>query len=338
MSDEQLNNDHENEIKRLKARLIQPLIGEDTISLRKYILTYPLLTIRKVLLSLNITNANSIFPDIANNAVAMSEFIISAIQSRKESPPLLYLQHLINDSKGDLAPIESIVWLKKDPEACYYFWSVLISLEWMSVLKELKKYNFHVYSQTVYNYDPNNKFVVDVLKIPTAIAGHKERYSSIVKILNELPFRGAEIGHLISMVFYSYKSDKTNCNKKANIDLLIKNKEVIIFSLSYLQKKGISVPYTEPLTEADNKCSLVTQLYLLSRNDDFKVLINAMIKAWSQKKIREKEKAINKKKVIEHLRVNEESMKMLNELSSKYNESQTTLVNMAVALLYKEMV
>ncbi|GKW14222.1 hypothetical protein PEC301937_01720 [Pectobacterium carotovorum subsp. carotovorum] len=338
MSDEQLNNDHRNTIRRLKTRLIQPLIGEDTISLREYILSYPLLTIRKVLLSLNVTNANSIFPDIANNADVMSEFIISAIQSRKESPPLLYLQHLINDFKEDLAPIESIVWLKKDPEACYYFWSALINLEWMSVLKEFKKGNFHVYNQTVYNYDPNNKFLVDVLKIPTAIASHKERYSSIVKILNELPLRGAEIAHLISMIFYSYKLDKTNCNKKANIDLLIKNKEVIIFSLSYLQKKNISIPRIEPLTAVDNKFALVTQLYILSGGDDFKTLINSIIKAWSQKKIRENEKVINKKQVIEHLRINEKSMKMLNELSSKYNESQTTLVNMAVALLYKEMV
>ncbi|MDC9818702.1 hypothetical protein ABRQ07_10730 [Pectobacterium polonicum] len=332
-----MNNENGKAIKRLQARLVQPLIGEDKTSLSEYILTYPLRTIRKVLLSLNVTNANSRFPEIANNADKMSELIISAIHSRKESSPLAYLHGLVNDAKEDFVPIESIAWIKKDAEACYYFWSLLINLEWTLVFTALKDKNFHSYSSISNNYNQEHKFVVDTLKIPIAIASHKTRYSSIVNILNELPFSGTEIGKLIAIIFHSYKSDKANCNKKANIDLLIKNKEVIIFSLSYLQKKGISAPYIEPLTESDNKCSLVTQLYLLSRNDDFKALINAMIKAWSQKKIREKEKTINKKKVIEHLRINEESMKMLNELSSKYNESQTTLVNMAVALLYKEM-
>ncbi|MCL6374949.1 hypothetical protein [Pectobacterium versatile] len=332
-----MNNENGNAIRRLQARLVQPLIGEDKTSLSEYLLTYSLRTIRKVLLSLNITNANSIFPEIANNANAMSEVIISAIYSRKELTPLEYLHRLVNDAKKDLVPIESIAWIKKDAEACYYFWSMLINLEWAFVLKALKNGNFHSYSSTVYNKNQEHKFVVDTLKISTAIASHKIRYSSIIDILNELPFSGNEIEKLIAIIIYSYKSDKATCSTKANIDLLTKNKEIIIFSLFYLQKKGISVPYIEPLTEADNKHSLITQFYFLSRRDDFKTLINAMVKAWSQKKIREKEKIINKNKIIEQLRINEKSMKMLNELSDKYVESHETLINMAIALLYKEM-
>ncbi|MDE9455140.1 hypothetical protein [Xenorhabdus bovienii] len=322
-------------IKRMKIKSALALAGDDPELVKEYLSTHPLHILRCVLIALNITEANSTFHQIANNAPGIINFICSVVASDKNKYSFNRIVKLVKYAEDDAFTDDYISWLKNDIEACHYFWWFLIHLEWKEVFKLLRADNIHRYS------DVENKrrtvLITDTYKINRMIVGHKERYKSILTILDLLPFVNAEINILTSCLSREYKERKEICRSKVNMTSLLKSKESVSFSIRYLQKKNIFLADLVPLTESDNKYALTTQLYLLSTEDNFEKMVTSLTKAWSQKKVREKRKETDKKQTAVLPSLSKESIRMLEALSKKHGMSHTELVERAVLSLFEEM-
>lgn len=327
-----MNDEH---TKRMIIRSAHGLAGNDPMLIKEYLSSLPLQILRRVLISLNLTVANSTFPQIANNAPEIINFICSGAASHETPYFFDEIVKLIKEIEGDVFSEGDIVWLKNDNEACHYFWWLLIHLEWKDVFRRFRADNFHQYS----DIDNNHQAVLisDTFKINWLAVGHKERYKFIVAILSSLPFTNTEIHVLTSYLSHKYKESKYICRSEVNITSLIKSKESVSFSIRYLQKKKLFLANLVPLTERDNKCALITQLYLLSTEDNFEKWVTSLTKAWSQKKVREKRKETDKKQTAVHPSLSKKSIKMLEALSKEHGMSHTELMELAVLSLFEEM-
>lgn len=322
-------------IKRMRIKTAQELAGNEPELIREYLSTFPLPLLGRVLIALNITVANSNFPQIANNAPELIGFICSGVASDKIKSPFDKINKLVKDAESDAFSDGCIVWLKNDVEACHYFWRNLIQLEWRDVFKLLRADNINRYSDV--GGKQQAQYVSDTFCLPRVVGGHKERYKSILFLLSLLPFKNTEINILISYLSCNYKKCKEICRSEVNVTSLMKSKESVSFSICYLKKKNMFLADLEPLTESDNKYALITQLYLLTREDNFKELVTSLTKAWSQKKVREKRKETDKKQTAVLLGLSKESIRMLKELSKKHSMGYCELMDMAVQSLFEEM-
>lgn len=322
-------------IKRMKIKSAQELAGDEPMLIREYLSTFPLSMLSRILISLNITIANSNFHQIANNASALIDFICSGVASDKIKSPFDKINKLVKDVESDAFSDGCIVWLKNDIEACHYFWWNLMQLEWKGVFKLLRADNIHLYSDV--GSKQQAQCVFDTFFLPRVVGGHKERYKSIFTLLSLLPFKNTEINLLISHLSCNYKRDKEICRHEVNVTSLMKSKESVSFSVRYLKKKNMFLADLEPLTESDSKYALITQLYMLTREDNFKELVTSLTKAWSQKKVREKRKETDKKQTAELLGLSKESIRMLKELSKKHSMGQSELMDLAIQSLFEQM-
>lgn len=320
---------------RMKIKSAQELAGDDPMLIREYLSTFPLLRLRRILISLDITVANSIFPQIAKDASKLIDFICYGVASDKIKSPFDKINKIVIDVESDAFSDGCIVWLKNDIEACHYFWWSLIQLEWRDVFKMLRADNIHRYSDV--GGRQQAQCVSDTFCLPRVVGGHKERYKSILTLLSLLPFKNTEINLLISHLSCNYKRDKEICRREVNVNSLMKSKESISFSICYLKKKNMFLADLEPLTESDSKYALITQLYLLTREDNFKELVTSLTKAWSQKKVREKRKETDKKQTAELLGLSKESIRMLKELSKKHSMDHSELMELAIQSLFEQM-
>ncbi|MEX9609924.1 hypothetical protein AB7Y92_07585 [Providencia manganoxydans] len=327
-----MNDEH---TKRMKIKSAHALAGNDPMLIKEYFSPLPLQMLRRILISLNLTAANSVFPQIANNASKIIDFICSCVASDKNKYSFDKIAKLIKEAEDEVFSDGDITWLKNDNEACHYFWWALIHLEWKDVFRQLRADNLHQYS------DIDNKhqavLISDTFKINWLVVGHKERYKFIVTILSSLPFTNTEIHVLTSYLSHKYKQSKDICRSEVNITSLIKSKESVSFSIGYLQKKKLFSADLVPLTERDNKFALITQLYLLSTEDNFEKRVTSLTKAWSQKKVREKRKETDKKQTTVHPYLSKKSIKMLEALSKEHGMSHTELMELAVLSLFEEM-
>lgn len=321
-------------IKRMRIKTAQELTGNEPELIREYLSTLPLPLLGRVLIALNITVANSIFPHIANNAPELIGFICSGVASDKIKSPFDKINKLVKDAESDVFSDGCIVWLKNDVEACHYFWRNLMQLGWRDVFKLLRADNIHRYSDV--GDKPQAQYVSDTFCLPRVVCGHKERYKSILILLSLLPFKNTEINLLISHLSCSYKKGKEMCRREVNVTSLMKSKESVSFSIRYLKKKNMFLADLEPLSERDNKYALITQLYLLTREDNFKELVTSLTKAWSQKKVREKRKETDKKQTAVLLGLSKESIRMLKELSKKHSMDNSELIEVAVRSLFEK--
>lgn len=322
-------------IKRMRIKSAQELAGDDPMLIREYLSTFPLPLLRRILISLDITIANSIFPQIANDDSKLIGFICSGVASDKIISPFDKVNKIVKDVGSDAFSDGCIVWLKNDIEACHYFWWNLMQLGWRDVFKLLRADNIHRYSDVGDN--PQVQYVSDTFCLSRAVGGHKERYKSILILLSLLPFKNTEINLLISHLSCNYKRGKEICRREVNITSLMKSKESVSFSIFYLKKKNKFLADLEPLTESDNKYVLITQLYLLTREDNFKELVTSLTKAWSQKKVREKRKETDKKQTAKFLGLSKESIRMLKELSKKHSMDHSELMELAIQSLFEQM-
>ncbi|HEJ7344389.1 hypothetical protein F1511_07345 [Klebsiella oxytoca] len=321
-------------IKRMRIKAAQELVGDEPMLIREYLSSFPLPLLGRVLIELNITVANSIFPQIANNAPKLIDFICSGVASDKIKSSLDKINKLVKDVESDAFSDGCIVWLKNDVEACHYFWWNLMQLEWRDVFKILKADNIHRYSDV--GDTQQAQYVSDTFCLPCVVGGHKERYKSILVLLSLLPFKNTEINLLISYFSCNYKKCKEICRSDVNVTSLIKSKESVSFSICYLKKKNMFSADLVPLTESDNKYALITQLYMLTREDNFKELVTSLTKAWSQKKVREKRKETDKKQTAVLLGLSKESIRMLKELSKKHSMDHSELIELAVQSLFEQ--
>ncbi|ENE4802939.1 hypothetical protein ABNJ21_002525 [Klebsiella michiganensis] len=322
-------------VKMMRIKSAQALAGDATELIKEYLSTVPLHILRRTLISLNLTVANSLFPQIANNAPKIINFICSGVAYDKNKYSFDKIVKLVKDAGDDAFSDSCITWLKNDNEACHYFWWALIHLEWKDVFKLLRADNIHRYGDVE---DQRRAVLVsDTFEINRLTAGHKERYKSILTILNSLPFANTEINILTSYLSRHYKERKEICRSEVNMTSLIKSKESVSFSIRYLQKKNMFSADLVPLTESDNKYALTTQLYLLSREDKFETLVTSLTKAWSQKKVREKRKETDKKQTAVLSGLSKESIRMLKELSKKHSMDHSELMELAVQSLFKQI-
>nr|WP_154926510.1 hypothetical protein [Pantoea agglomerans] len=322
-------------IKRMRIKSAQELAGNEPMLIREYLSTLPLSMLGRILISLNITIANSNFPQMANNAPALIDYICPGVDSDKIKSPFDKINKLVKDVESDAFSDGCILWLKNDIEACHYFWWSLMQLDWRDVFKLLRADNIHRYSDV--GGKQQAQYVSDTFCLPRVVGGNKERYKSILTLLSLLPFKGAEINLLISHLSCNYKRGKEICRREVNITSLMKSKESVSFSICYLKKKNMFLVDLEPLTESDNKYALITQLYLLTRVDNFKELVTSLTKAWSQKKLREKRKETDKKQTAELLGLSKESIRMLKELSKKHSMGHSELMDLAIQSLFEQM-
>ncbi|MGR7241461.1 hypothetical protein ACU619_16170 [Klebsiella aerogenes] len=311
------------------------MAGDEPMLIREYLSTFPLSMLGRILISLNITIANSNFPQVANNAPALIDYICLGVAPDKIKSPFDKINKLVKDVESDVFSDSCILWLKNDIEACHYFWWSLMQLDWRDVFKLLRADNIHRYSDV--GGKQQAQYVSDTFCLPRVVGGHKERYKSILTLLSLLPFKSAEINLLISHLSCNYKRGKEICRREVNITSLMKSKESVSFSICYLKKKNMFLVDLEPLTESDNKYALITQLYLLTRVDNFKELVTSLTKAWSQKKLREKRKETDKKQTAELLGLSKESIGMLKELSKKHSMGHSELMDLAIQSLFEQM-
>ncbi|MGU3429218.1 hypothetical protein [Enterobacter hormaechei] len=322
-------------IKRMRIKSAQELAGDEPMLIREYLSTFPLSMLGRILISLNITIANSNFPQVANNSPALIDYICLGVASDKIKSPFDKINKIIKDVESDVFSDGCILWLKNDIEACHYFWWSLMQLEWRDVFKLLRADNIHRYSDV--GSKQQAQCVSDTFFLPRVVGGHKERYKSIFTLLSLLPFKNTEINLLISHLSCNYKRDKEICRHEVNVTSLMKSKESISFSVCYLKKKNMFLAGLEPLTESDSKYALITQLYMLTSEDNFKELVTSLTKAWSQKKLREKRKETDKKQTAELLGLSKESIRMLKELSKKHSMGHSELMDLAIQSLFEQM-
>jgi hypothetical protein len=324
----------------------------EPVHINEYLATYSLPQLRRVLIALNITTANSIFPEIVNDAPKLMSFICDNIFLDKTKSPFEEIDNLVKNAESDVFSDSYVVWLKNDVEACHYFWWALVNLKWDDVFKLLKEDNVHHYSNM------ENKqlavYVSDTFGLSRMVVGHKERYQSILMLLNLLPFKNEEIKNLISHLSCSYRERRDICRREVNITSLINNKESVSFSIRYLKKKNMFFSDLEPLTDIDNKSALITLFYIRSGEEGFKKLVTSLAKAWSQKQVREKRKKMDRKQPVGLPKPNEErkdagqkqpdrfpelseeSMQMLDVLSKKNEMSHSELIDYAVLALFEQ--
>ncbi|MGU9756451.1 hypothetical protein ACV1BL_02570 [Serratia marcescens] len=193
-------------IKRMRIKSAQELAGDEPMLIREYLSTFPLSMLGRILISLNITIANSNFPQVANNAPALIDYICLGVASDKIKSPFDKINKLVKDVESDVFSDGCIVWLKNDIEACHYFWWSLMQLEWRGVFKLLRADNIHRYSDV--GGKQQAQYVSDTFCLPRVVGGHKERYKSIFTLLSLLPFKNTEINLLISHLSCNYKRDK----------------------------------------------------------------------------------------------------------------------------------
>lgn len=303
--------------------------------IKKYLTSFPLSLLQRIYISRNKTVANSSFSRIANRRNELIDFIFCDVYPDKKNVSLSKIDKIISDIESDIFPESVIAWFKNDEEACYYFWWILMTLEWRMVFKVIRPNEIHHYSN--YVNAGGDVYVSNTFNVPSVISGQRERYKTIAMILTSLPFKKAETNILVSYLSREYKDRKAICKNDVNITSLIKSKDSVDFSIRYLKKKKIFLTGLEPLAETENKYALITQLYLLATEDGFNELASSLTKAWSQKKVRERKKELDNKKIKLTSGLSKESIKMLNALSKKYELSHVELMDLAIQSFFKEM-
>ena len=330
-----MNNESDNASERM-AIIAALALSEDAVGeMKKYLASFPLSQLQRMFISRNNTVANSTFPKVANIKNKLVDFIVDDVFPDKKNVSLSEIDNIIIDIKNNMFSKSVIEWIKNDEEACYFFWWSLVTLEWRDVFRKIRPDNIYLYSN--YAEEGEKLYVFDTYGLSSVISGHRERYKTISMIFNLLPFKKAEINILVSYLSREYKDRKTICKNDVNITSLIKSKDSVDFSIRYLKKKKIFLPGLEPLTETENKYALITQLYLLAKDSKFNELASALTKAWSQKKIRERKKELDHKKIKSTSGLSKESIKMLNALSKKYELSHVELLELAVQSLFNDM-
>lgn len=321
---------------RMKLNTAQAPAGVDSDHVKQCLMLYSLPLLRRILIYLNITVSNSLFSEIANNPAVLANLIVCEIKTINEERPLDKISEIIVFIESNLFDVGGVKWLKNDMEACYFYWYALMNISWKKIFSFLRPDNILLYSEVVWQREEIR--ISDTFQIPKIISGHNERYKSIVRILELLPFTDREIEHLISSLSNEYRNKKIICANDVNITSLMRSKESISFSIRYLQKKKIFLHALEPLTQSDEKYALLTQFFIIIQKDEsFKKTINALAKAWSQKKVREKRKNEVKQQSADSFILSAQSIKMLKDLSEKYSMTKPELLEEALRSFYKEM-
>lgn len=303
--------------------------------MKKYLTSFPLSLLQRIYISRNKAVMNSSFSRIANKKDELIGFIFRDVYPDKKNVSLSKIDKIISDIESDIFPESVIAWIKNDEEACYFFWWSLVTLEWRDVFRKIKPDNIYLYSN--YEVEDEMLYVFDTYGISSVISGHRERYKIISMIFNLLPFEKEETNILFSYISREYKDRKAICKNDVNITSLMKSKDSVDFSIRYLKKKKLFLTGLEPLAETENKYALITQLYLLAKESGFNELASSLTKAWSQKKIRERKKELDNKKIKPTSGLSKESIKMLNALSKKYELSHAELMDLAVQSLFNDM-
>lgn len=303
--------------------------------MKKYLTSFPLSLLQRIYISRNKAVMNSSFSRIANKKDELIGFIFHDIYPDQKNVSLSKIDKIISDIESDIFPESVIAWIKNDEEACYFFWWSLVTLEWRDVFRKIKPDNIYLYSN--YEVEDEMLYVFDTYGISSVISGHRERYKIISMIFNLLPFEKEETNILFSYISREYKDRKAICKNDVNITSLMKSKDSVDFSIRYLKKKKLFLTGLEPLAETENKYALITQLYLLAKESGFNELASSLTKAWSQKKIRERKKELDNKKIKPTSGLSKESIKMLNVLSKKYELSHAELMDLAVQSLFNDM-
>ncbi|CNE40470.1 Uncharacterised protein [Yersinia rohdei] len=307
----------------------------DVEVIKKYLTGFSLSLLQRIFISRNNTLANSTFQMVANKKDKLIEFIVNDVFSDKKNVSLSKIDKIIRDIENNIFPESVIAWIKNDEAACYFFWWNLMTLEWRMVFSVIRPNEIHHYNN--YVNAGGDVYVSNTFNVPSVISGQRERYKTISMILTSLPFKKEETNILVSYISREYKDRKAICKNDVNITSLIKSKESVDFSIRYLKKKKLFLTGLEPLAETENKYALITQLYLLATEDGFNELASSLTKAWSQKKVRERKKELDNKKIKLTSGLSKESIKMLNELSKKYKLSHVELMDWAVQSLFDDM-
>lgn len=330
-----MSSESDNFIERMKINAALALSDGDVAVIKEYLTRFPLSLLQRIFISRNNTVENSIFPRIANKKTELIDFIVTDVFPDKKSTSLHEIDEIVFDIENNSFQESIIAWIKSDEEACYFFWWALMILEWKYVFKIIRPDNIYYYSN--YVESGGDVYVSDTFNIPDVISGQRERYKTISMILTSLPFKKIETNILVSYLSREYKDRKASCKNDVNIKSLIKSKESVDFSIHYLKKKKLFLTGLEPIAETENKYALITQFYLLVEKDDFKEIVHALTKAWSQKKIRERKKELDNKKIKPTSGLSKESIKMLNVLSKKYELSHVELMDLAIQSFFKEI-
>lgn len=318
-------------MQRMKIRLQWDISENNPEVLKTYLLTFDLPFIRYVFTSLNISMTNNIFHCIINDAPALIAHICKQIVLEGEKEVFSRMTEFEEDFESNSFNKGSIAWLKKDIEACHFFWWSLMTLEWDFLFKKFRSDNFRACIPEI--QQQSDSFVYKSLGIPCVVSGHIERYKIITRILKALPFKSTEVDMLISHISFKYHRGRRICRNEVNLSSLMKDKNSVSFSIDYLLKKKRFNPELIPVTESDNKIALITQLYLLTDFDEFNKIATSLTKAWSQKKIRDSRKEVATKKPVEYSMLSSKNRKILKTMSEKEGMSQSELINYAVELL-----
>lgn len=319
---------------RMKVTAALAISDDAEMVMKKYLTSFPLSLLQRIYISRNVTVANSSFSGIANIKNQLVDFIFRDVFHDKKNVSLSKIDKVISDIESDIFPESVIAWIKNDEEACYFFWWSLVTLEWIDVFRKIRPDNIYMYSN--YETEDEKLYVFDTYGLSSVISGHRERYKTISMILTSLPFKKEETNILVSYLSREYKDRKAICKNDVNITSLMKSKDSVDFSIRYLKKKKLFLTGLEPLAETENKYALITQLYLLAKEGGFNELASSLTKAWSQKKVRERKKELDNKKIKLTSGLSKESIKMLNELSKKHKLSHVELMDKAVKLLFDD--
>ncbi|MEE3664490.1 hypothetical protein V2I52_21615 [Brenneria sp. g21c3] len=222
----------------------------------------------------------------------MANDVSNHLYKKYENESFVFLKKVISEAEDKNFSVKNLFWLKKDKEACYYFWVSVINLSWGDAFHSKKNDVFY----TILPNEYYNKYVVDVLDIFFSSPVHNDRYMVIERFFSSLPMHVKDAENIFKEICERYNKNKENCSLVINKDILMRDDNAVLFFLGYLQKKGmVKGRGFIPVNSLDNKLALNSHLYIESSNlNFFKNLVQNMRKAWSQKK-NYKNKTITKK-------------------------------------------
>ncbi|KEY59866.1 hypothetical protein [Serratia sp. DD3] len=306
--------------------------------LKRVAATFNHMTLSKVMFSLKEKCVAMNFAKMVRSIESMAFCVANEMYRTYKDKSLDKLIELNTKLTEDVFPKNKMAWLKKDKEACYYLWVLIINIKWKDILssKPVDLYNS-------YNYkvgDGNEMAAIDLLGVRDFSPDHLNRYFSLVRFFEKLPFP-SEIGiNYLDSIFEDYKNTKEECRHKINIKNLTKSDELIVFSLDYLRKKGtVKRNGLMPITHHDNRPALITHIYLeCLENADFPGRMNLLLKAWSQHKARKAPKKTVKKAQNHTLPVLSESdAKLLREIAMKFDVNEEGILSEAIGFYYDQM-
>ncbi|UAN46524.1 hypothetical protein KGP17_02900 [Serratia sp. JSRIV001] len=306
--------------------------------LKRVAATFNHMTLSKIIFSLKEKSVAMNFAKMVNSKEGMAFCVANEIYRTYKEKSLDKLIGLNTKLSEDVFPKNKMAWLKKDKEACYYLWVLIINIRWKDILSSMPVSLYSSYYHKMGN--KNEITAIDLLGVHDFSPDHSNRHVTLVRFFEKLPFP-SEMGiDYLDFIFEDYKNIKEECRHKVNINNLTKSDELIVFALDYLEKKGtVKRSGLMPLTHHDNRPALITHIYLECReNPDFSGRMNLLLKAWSQHKARKvPRKTVRKSQAHTLPVISESDAKLLLEIAMKFDVGEEDVLSDAIASYYDLM-